>query len=624
MDAIALTELVKKLGYRNHKELANKIRDILKDKEDFSKYLIATDKEYGRDEKAQVTTEAEILVDNLAILAPYVKLFGVAENKEQYTPLRYLASRNNQDNFKPKAIKFDVKVRNDIRRSNETLRQLPMFVTAIVKASEIDIKKDSLRALIEQTSESGLLVDLSNSFESALWNEIVELQDQIESGDETSSSHQKLGENLFRMGEFDTAVEHLDRAVELEPENGTAYAILALIYHRQLEQTTKELSGAMARNDYSGFIEHPIDAEEHWINERIEFGINDYQQLRERFIFNVIQGLYHWPEHDYKHDSRKNYLHNLKQSLKSELDTVREDLLTPFLKHVRYSDFEKWPELISSIMTWQYCSRFGDWSPNTLKHNNQQKCQVMAVTSWFSEDGAKQLLEYEIKFVGRCETISSEAYELFSIDVFRSLYSQFFGRAEYEKFISEMLVKFQNQLLINNLEMTAQDRCLSVTGYLHKLGKHHEYKDIDDPRWESSQKMYVLTDQQIHDFSVQMNESLKGWQSLLEHKAWQQFGSTDLAPASMCALIVTAGLIELSRDINSETNLAILIEFLQTERNLRKGIPDINYAMSQDLIAKVKSCCKVNDQTGLDDFLNHYSAMIEEIEEQKIADDVWC
>lgn len=620
MDAIALTELVKKLGFKNHGALANKIRDLLKDKEDFSKYLITTDKDFGRDEKVQVFAEAEILVDNLAILAPYVKLFGVAGSKEKYMPLSYLANPNKRGDLRAKAIKFDVKVRNDIRRSNETLRQLPIFVTAIAKAGELDIRKDSLRALIEQTSDSGTLVDLSNSFESALWNEIVELQDLIESGDESSLSHQKLGENLFRMGEFDAAVEHLDRAVELEPKNGTAYSILALIYHRQLEQATKELSGAMARNDYSGFIEHPIDAEEHWINERIEFGINDYQQLRERFIFNVIHGLYHWPEHDYKEGSKKNYLHSLKQTLKSELDTVREDLLTPFLKHVRYSDFEKWPELISSIMTWQYCSRFGDWSSNTLKHNNQQKCQVMAVTSWFSEEGAKQLLEYEIKFFSRCETISSQAYELFSIDVFRSLYSQFFGRAEYEKFISEMLVKLQNQLLINNLEMTAQDRCLSVTGYLYKLGKHHEIKDIDDPRWESSQKMYVLTDQQIHAFSVQMNESLKGWQSLLEHKAWQQFGSTDLAPPNMCELIVTACLIELSQNINSETNLAILIEFLQTERNLRKGIPDINYAMSQDLIAKIKACCIVNDQEGLDDFLNQYSVTTEQIEEQRVID----
>lgn len=621
MDAIALTDLVKTLGYRNHGALANKIRDILKDKEDFAKYLLKTDKVYGRDEKVHVNAEAKILVDNLAILAPYVKLFGVAENKEQYTPLRYLASRNNRDNIRPKAIKFDVKVRNDIRRSNETLRQLPVFVTAIVEASEIDITKDSLRALIEQTSESGLLVDLSNSFESALWNEIVELQDQIESGDETSLCHQKLGENLYKMGEFDAAVEHLDRAVELEPENGTAYAILALIYLRQLEQTSKELNGAMARNDYSGFIQNPIDAEEHWINERIEFGINDYQQLRERFIFNVIHGLYHWPEHDYKRDSRKNYLYNLKQSLKSELDTVREDLMVPFLKHVRYSDFEKWPELISKLMKGEYCSSDDQWYPNTLKHNSQHKCQVMAVTSWFSEEGAKQLLEYEIKFVSRCEAISNEAYELFSIDIFRSLYSLYFGRAEYEKFIGEMLVKFQNQLLINNLEMTAQDRCLSITGCLYKVSKHHEYKDIDDPRCELLQKMYVLTEQQIHDYSAQMLESLQGWQSLLKHKAWQQFGSTDMAPSSMCELIVTACLIELSQNINSEANLAVMKKFLKTEHNLRKGIGDIGYHLSQQLVEKIKACCTVNDKEGLNDFLNQYSAMIERMEEQKVAEE---
>lgn len=622
MDAIALTDLVKKLGYRNHGALANKIRDILKDKEDFAKYLLKTDKEYGRDEKVQVYAEAEILVDNLAILAPYVKLFGVAESKEQYTPLRYFASRNNRDNIRPKAIKFDVKVRNDIRRSNETLRQLPMFVTAIAKAREFDIMKDSLRTLIEQTSESGILVDLSNSFESALWNEIVELQDQIESGDETSLSHQKLGENLYKMGEFDTAVEHLDRAVELEQENGTAYAILALIYLRQLEQTTKELSGAMARNDYSGFIQHPIDAEEHWINERIEFGINDYQQLRERFIYNVIHGLYHWPEHDYKRDSRKNYLYNLKQSLKSELDTVREDLMVPFLKHVRYSDFEKWPELISKLMKGEYCSSDEQWYPNTLKHNNQQKCQVMAVTSWFSEEGAKQLLEYEIKFVSRCETISNEAYELFSIDIFRSLYSLFFGRAEYEKFISEMLVKFQNELLINNLEMTAQGRYLSITGCLHKLSKHREYKDIDDQRWESFQKMYVLTDKQIHDLSSQIKEGLKGWQSLLQHKAWQQFGSTNFAPSNMCLLIVTACLIELSQDINSDANVAILKNFLKTEHNLRKGIGDIGYHLSQQLVEKIKAHCIVSDNDGLSDFLDQYSSAIDQIEEHREMEDM--
>ncbi|MBU1310256.1 MAG: tetratricopeptide repeat protein [Gammaproteobacteria bacterium] len=624
MDAIALTDLVKKLGYRNHGALANKIRDILKDKEDFAKYLLKTDKVYGRDEKVQVSAEAEILVDNLAILAPYVKLFGVAESKEQYTPISYLANPNKRVKIRKDMHKFENKIRADIKRSNETLSLFPKFVRSILNAGELDIAKDSLRTLIEHTSESETLVDLSNSFESALWNEIVELQGLIESGKESSLSHQKLGENLFKMGEFDSAIEHLERAVELDPKNGTAYTIMALIYQVLSEQAGKALNGAMARNDLSGFIEHPIDAEEYWINERIEFGINDYQQLRERFIFNVIHGLYHWPEHDYKWDSRKNYLYNLKQTLKSELDTVREDLMIPFLKHVCYSDFEKWPELISIIMTWQYSSRDGDWSPNTLKHNNQQKCQVMALTSWFSEEGAKQLLEYEIKFVSRCETISNEAYELFGIDIFRSLYSQYFGRAEYEKFISEMLVKFQNQLLINNLEMIAQDRYLSITDYLYKLGKHHEYKDYEDQRWESSQKMYVLTDKQIHELSSQMKEGLKGWQNLLEHKAWQQFGSTNSAPSNMCLLIVTACLVELSQDINSDANITILKDFLQTEHNLRKSIGDINYPMSLDLVAKIKTCCTVKDKEGLNDLLNQYSALIEQIEEQRAAEDIWA
>lgn len=91
MAVIALTDLVKKLGFKHHRELANKIRDLLKEKEDFKKFIIEeknkTGRADGRDEKVQVSADAEILVDNLAILAPYVKLFGVAANKKQYTPL---------------------------------------------------------------------------------------------------------------------------------------------------------------------------------------------------------------------------------------------------------------------------------------------------------------------------------------------------------------------------------------------------------------------------------------------------------------------------------------------------------------------------------------------------------
>jgi len=58
---IALTDLVKNLGYENPRKLSNQIRDILKEKEDFKERYIVDerDSELYRPEKTIVSRKAE-------------------------------------------------------------------------------------------------------------------------------------------------------------------------------------------------------------------------------------------------------------------------------------------------------------------------------------------------------------------------------------------------------------------------------------------------------------------------------------------------------------------------------------------------------------------------------------
>ena len=66
---LAITELVRQLGYDEPTKLANAVRDIIKDKEDFDKYIVEDNDNQtstaNRPEKILVSPDAKTLVDNL-------------------------------------------------------------------------------------------------------------------------------------------------------------------------------------------------------------------------------------------------------------------------------------------------------------------------------------------------------------------------------------------------------------------------------------------------------------------------------------------------------------------------------------------------------------------------------
>lgn len=123
-NSIALTDMVKKLGYKEHTNLANKIANVLKDKEDFNKRYIIDERENDihRVEKIKVSPTAETLVDNIAILLQYSLLFG--RDGKRYAPYTELLKGVDHKSFKLKVQKKSQKLQADIKRSQDSLKML--------------------------------------------------------------------------------------------------------------------------------------------------------------------------------------------------------------------------------------------------------------------------------------------------------------------------------------------------------------------------------------------------------------------------------------------------------------------------------------------------------------------
>lgn len=95
---LAITELVRQLGYDEPTKLANAVRDVLKDKEDFDKYIVEDNDNQtstaNRPEKTLVSPDAKTLVDNLCLLRPYNNIFGKSKDgKSESAPFRRLKSK---------------------------------------------------------------------------------------------------------------------------------------------------------------------------------------------------------------------------------------------------------------------------------------------------------------------------------------------------------------------------------------------------------------------------------------------------------------------------------------------------------------------------------------------------
>lgn len=297
---IALTELVTELGFKNPKALSNWIRNIIQDKEDFyKKYAIEQKKEgraNGRDEKFKVALDAKNFIDNLCILKPYMSFFEKSiGNNTNFSPYQTLNSGNHKRNLLIQAQKVKKKLTSEKNRSEDALKKLPKIFDVFESHDELDITKVSLRKLIKESIDNSDIMDFSNSFEIAAWSDLLHLKEELEEKGGSAEIYRELGEKMFELGDFKGAINALNEATSVMPDDVIAWSLKSKIYLDLLGNSRKEQIQALSRTEFSGFIEHPLNGEEYWVNERIEETSTSVELLHAQFIEACFFALEYWP-----------------------------------------------------------------------------------------------------------------------------------------------------------------------------------------------------------------------------------------------------------------------------------------------------------------------------------------
>ncbi|GGP75109.1 tetratricopeptide repeat protein [Shewanella ulleungensis] len=617
IQSIALTDMVKNLGYRDYAILANKIRDIIKEKEDFNKYITEEINTFtradGRPEKFCVTSESKIFVDNLAILMPFHSVFGKAKTgeKNSYTPLRILKSPKNRSALKDSLIEQKQKFERNLAKTQRSLTEIPMFASAVLIDSSIDIEKQSLREMINAVPNQYPLSDLKDRYSIGIWSDIISLQEDIDNQQADNTTYQRLGEKLFLIGEIDEAIVEFDRAIELNTKNGIAQATLALIYHKKLVRSKKTLHSLHAQNDYGGYILNPISSEEHWLNDSIDLTQEDVSQLHSLLIENAIDGLLNWPQHDYRPlNGNKNYVPNLNNSRFSDIEFSRAKLFFILLENISSKDYEERKtsinEIIESFLSIDengYCFLYG-YSHMNPKHD----LYLLSLMSLYSTDVVIAELKKRASNIHYDFNVYKKGtLEFFSLPFVEYFYCKYIGDDSYFELMNTLISAQYEQAKIDNFQSKVTIFYARISPLLNKISNHftnltpyvsEEIKDLFDADFfsqEQHENEYHLSKIiKINEHFDYLNNEIQGWINLINNPLWIRYSDTSIEINYVRRITIYAALLELSVNKNIETNLTLIIQLTENKQKLISDVcvSDSPIEFILHLTDKIKeNCC---------------------------------
>lgn len=148
-ETLVLFDYIRELGYENPEKLANWVREIIKNKEDFDKrfHVPAADSFFNRrEDKFMLSRKAKILVENLCFLKPYMSCFGKSlESQREFQPYRILGGEKADKVTLEK--KFDRLCREllaEKERNERALANLEFFRSILLSDKIIDITEEKL------------------------------------------------------------------------------------------------------------------------------------------------------------------------------------------------------------------------------------------------------------------------------------------------------------------------------------------------------------------------------------------------------------------------------------------------------------------------------------------------
>ena len=148
-ETLVLFDFIRELGYENPEKLANWVREIIKNKEDFDKrfHVPSTDSFFNRrEDKFVLSKKARILVENLCFLKPYMSCFGKSlESQREFQPYRVLGGeKTDKDVLEKKFERLRMELQAEKERNERAMANLEYFHSILVSDKPVDITEEKL------------------------------------------------------------------------------------------------------------------------------------------------------------------------------------------------------------------------------------------------------------------------------------------------------------------------------------------------------------------------------------------------------------------------------------------------------------------------------------------------
>jgi len=593
---IAITKILSDKGYKNPKNtLSNWIGGILKEKEDFKRFLFDDrENKVGRVEKIIINEDGEILVENLAILNQFSRLFGKAQPGQsgEYVPYRYLKTKIDRADFSSKVLKQSKTIEADIYRSNQSATNLSIFANSILSNTHIDITKQSLRGLMNENINSKALLDVENSYELGEWNQLMLLRERENDGDIDSGLYLEIAEKLLNINEVEQAIEALEKSIELDSENGVTWAIYAKTMYSILKNHHQEHYNVRARMEFSESIANPITSEERWLNERAEETSEKILTTHDIFIQAAVKGLKFWPSWEYSSSERENYQPNLNLSSKTTFDFKRADLFLMLIERLNVHDFQNHQDLINVIRSFQ------QWNPELYPLTNigiydtrnsyfNFKVKIIEVFCWISKEDEERVIDKLISDFKENSYAASENLAILKSSKVSDIFWDYLGADNFKE-LYEILESFiSDKRESEKLDTLSQLRLMDIMSSFYKLNQGREQVSISyfgcAPKNKTEKPIeFYLDESQM----IQRKEWVEDIQKAVEisanivaaqHVLIKQPDSDNISLRFHAEVLnFLAPLIKLVNGDISESNIHILINYIKKRYELKNVICHIN------------------------------------------------
>jgi tetratricopeptide (TPR) repeat protein len=583
---IALIDLVRSLGFERPEALSNWIRDIIKTKENFSKEFIIEqikqNRADGRPEKFIVNKDkVHIFVDNLCILKPYLSFFEKTSDGKQFYPYQQLKDIDYKKNLTVKAQQLKRRLEAEKNITEKSLKELPKVISVFNKNNTIDITVDSLREMIKNANDYGDIIDFSNSFGIAAWNDLSTLKEQLREKGESAETYRKIAEKLLELGNVNEALEALDSATSLSQDDGIAWSLKAKIYLDLLRKSKKDQMSAFARTEFQGFIEYPLDGEEHSINDNLHSALNSTENFHKLFIdtcFNALENWPCWENFSIKHKEgveRKNF------KPESTNGIERSWVFFHFVIEIKKSDFnEKYAarfiQILRTFQTDYEVIKPFMFSMFSFESQNETpfKLKLTEILSWISKEECNKFLDYfidQFEFYGWKWGSENDLFILSSSNI-HHLFWDYLGREKFLSLYSVLESYTDKSRRLNKLESlcSMQLNFLGCNGIIDELRKYNYPRLYKDALGEKDiNKHFRLFIKNSHD-------KIKGWDDLLKDSKLDidsvicdQHYVANGIPKTL-ALIFICVFIELQNNEPTELGIKVISEFSKSKKSLQE------------------------------------------------------